>query len=165
MRVVGRAVPPDIGFGPGLGEGAAMTLQTLRQFVPDVQMNLASILAVAALGTLAHTLVTSIRRRRRDLAILKTLGFVKGQVSAAVAWQATTLVAVALLVGLPLGVAAGRRGWRLFADQLGIIAEPAVPVVPTLLAIPVAVLVANLIAVVPGRLAGRTRPALLLRTE
>jgi ABC-type lipoprotein release transport system permease subunit len=28
-----------------------------------------------------HALVTSVRRRRRDLAILKTLGFVRSQVS------------------------------------------------------------------------------------
>ena len=69
---------------------------------------LAGLLALLAAAALAHLLVTSVRRRRRDLAILKSLGFVRGQVSAAVAWQATTVALLALAVGLPLGVALGR---------------------------------------------------------
>ena len=35
---------------------------------------LAALIAAAAAALLAHALATSIRRRRRDLAILKTLG-------------------------------------------------------------------------------------------
>lgn len=56
---------------------------------------LAGLVALLALGTVAHALVTSVRRRRRDLAVLKTLGFVRGQVSQTVAWQATTFALVA----------------------------------------------------------------------
>jgi ABC-type lipoprotein release transport system permease subunit len=73
--------------------------------LPDV---LAGLLALLAASALAHLLVTSIRQRRRDLAVLKTLGFVRSQVSAAVAWQATTVAVVALAVGMPLGFALGR---------------------------------------------------------
>jgi predicted lysophospholipase L1 biosynthesis ABC-type transport system permease subunit len=131
----------------------------------SVPVGLAGILAVAAVGALVHTLVTSLRRRRKDLAILKTIGFVSRQVSGTVAWQATTLVVVGLIVGLPVGLATGRWGWTLFADQLGVVSEPVVPVATALLAVPVALLAANLIALIPGRLAGRTRPALVLRTE
>ena len=67
-------------------EGSASSTKKDRPFdiFNDVQDH---VLAVAALG---HTLVSSIRRRRRDLATLKTLGFTRGQVSATVAWQATT---------------------------------------------------------------------------
>src|SRR5207244_11394189 len=43
---------------------------------------LAALLGVMALAALANTLVSSIRRRRRDLAILKTPGFIGRQVSA-----------------------------------------------------------------------------------
>src|SRR5205823_9586917 len=75
---------------------------------------LAGVLALLAAVTLAHTLVSSVRRRRRDLAVLKTLGFVRGQVSLAVVWQATTLSAIALLIGVPLGTAGGRWAWTLF---------------------------------------------------
>ena len=77
---------------------------------------LAALIAAAAAAVLAHALVTSIRRRRRDLAILKTLGFERRDVRMTVAWQATTVAAIGLLVGLPLGVGIGRFAWNLFAD-------------------------------------------------
>jgi ABC-type lipoprotein release transport system permease subunit len=133
--------------------------------VGNVPLVLAGIIALLATVTMAHTLVTSIRRRRLDLAILKTLGFVRRQVSAAVAWQASTLASVALLIGLPLGVMGGRWGWNVFADRLGVVPDPIVPAVTILLIAPAAVLIANLIAVLPGRIASRLRPAPVLRTE
>jgi hypothetical protein len=126
---------------------------------------LAGLLAALAVATIAHLLVTSIRRRRRDLAVLKTMGFVRGQVSAAVAWQATTLVFIALLVGIPLGVAGGRWIWQEFADRIGIAPAPSVPLITLLLFIHVAVVVANLLAAGPGWVAGRLKPAPVLRTE
>ena len=120
--------------------------------------------ALLATATLAHTLVTSIRRRRRDFAILKALGFVKRQVSGAVAWQATTLAGISLAAGLPLGILAGRWGWNFLAERLGVVPEPVVPLT-VLLVIPVAVALANLIAFPPGRIASRLRAAVVLRTE
>jgi hypothetical protein len=128
-------------------------------------MILAGVLAVLAVVTLAHLLVTSIRRRRRDLAILKTLGFLRSQVSAAVAWQASVLVGLALLIGLPVGVAAGRWVWLVFASRLGVPADPLIPMTPVLLAVPTALVVANALAAGPGLIAGRLRPAPVLRSE
>jgi hypothetical protein len=133
--------------------------------IESLPLLLAGLLALAGAATLMHTLISSIRRRRRDLAILKTLGFVRGQVSAAVAWQATTLVLLALLIGIPLGIAAGRWGWNFFANQLGIVPEPQVSMVPLLVAIPATVLLANVIAVLPGRAASRVSAASVLRSE
>lgn len=126
---------------------------------------LAGLLALLAVATVAHLLVTSIRRRRRDFAVLKTMGFVRRQVSAAVAWQATTLVVLALIVGLPLGAAAGRWVWQVFADRIGIAPNPHIPLVTLLLFIPVAIAVANVLAAGPGWVAGRLKPAPVLRTE
>jgi ABC-type antimicrobial peptide transport system permease subunit len=154
-------------FGPNVGiQGveSGTNLEYLKR-TEGLPLLLFGILALAALTTLAHTLVTSIRRRRRDLAILKTLGFVRRQISATVAWQATVVAAVSLVVGLPLGIAAGRWGWTFFADQLGVVPEPVIPFSVTLLAIPTLVLLANLIAVLPGRLASRIKPAAVLRSE
>jgi predicted lysophospholipase L1 biosynthesis ABC-type transport system permease subunit len=130
-----------------------------------IPLALSGLLALAAIGTLVHVLVTSIRRRRRDLAILKTLGFVRRQVSATVAWQASTLAAIALVIGLPLGVAVGRWGWTLYADANGALPVPVVDLPPLLVAIPVTLLLANLIALIPGRLAASTRPAAVFRWE
>jgi len=126
---------------------------------------LAGLLALLAASALAHLLVTSVRRRRHDLAILKVLGFVRRQVSAAVAWQATTVALLALAVGLPLGVALGRWSWSLLADRIGVGAPPVTPGPALLAGVAGTVLVANLVAAWPGRVAARTRPAVALRSE
>jgi predicted lysophospholipase L1 biosynthesis ABC-type transport system permease subunit len=141
---------------------------------PDLEdlANLASLPAVLAIvlaslgaATLAHTLVTSVRRRRRDLAVLKTLGFVRRQVSFVVACQTTTLVVLALAIGVPLGASLGRLAWTTYADDLGAVVRPQVPPLPILLAVPVALLFANAVAAVPAWLAARTRPATIFHAE
>ena len=76
-------------------------------------------LGLLALLTITHLLLTSVHRRRRDLAVLRALGFTGGQVRATVSWMAVTL-AVALAVGIPVGLLCGRQPWRVFAGQLGI---------------------------------------------
>jgi hypothetical protein len=126
---------------------------------------LAGVLALLAVATVAHALVTAVRRRRRDLALLKTLGFTRRQISVTVAWQATTLGAVALLIGVPVGVIVGRWAWTALADNLGTVAEPIVPVLAVVLAIPLVLLIANTVAFVPGRIAARLRPATVLRSK
>src|SRR5262249_57244033 len=90
----------------------------------------AIIFAAAAVAALAHALLVSMRRRRRELAILKTLGFTRRQVAATLAWQATAIAVVAVIVGLPVGILAGRWAWNLFADQLGVLPEPVTPALP-----------------------------------
>jgi ABC-type antimicrobial peptide transport system permease subunit len=126
---------------------------------------LGGLLAVLAVALLAQVLLTTVRRRRRDLAVLKTLGFLRRQVSAAVAWQATALAAVALLVGLPLGVAGGRWAWSLFAGSVGVGPNAGVPLGAIALMIPATLLLANAIAAIPGWSAARIRPAVTLRNE
>ena len=133
----------------------------LLPLIPDT----AAIHRQRAVTMLAHVLVTSINRRRRDLAILKTLGFERGQLTAAVAWHATTLSLVALLIGLPVGVAAGRWVWSSFAGTIGIVPSSSVPIVVVLVTVPATLLLANLIALLPGRAAGRGQAATVLRTE
>ena len=74
------------------------------------------------------------------------------------AWQATTFVVVAMAIGMPLGVAAGRLAWTAFANHLGALSEPVTPPLALLVTVPGAILVANLIAAVPASIAGRMRP-------
>src|SRR5207248_4343367 len=139
-------------------------LENLRR-VDHLPSLLAALFGAVALFTVGHMLVSSVRRRRHDVAILRTMGFVRRQVSAVVAWQATTVVVFGLVVGLPLGIAGGRWPWRGVANQLGLRAEPVVPVLVVLLVGAGALLVANALAPLPGLLAARTRPAEILRTE
>jgi len=126
---------------------------------------LAAVLAVVALATLAQVLVASTGRRQRDLAVLKTLGFVRRQVAGVVVWQATALVLAGLLVGLPLGVATGRWLWALFADRLGVPPTPVVPVWLLVAAVPVTLVVADALAAGPALLAARRPPGPALRAE
>jgi ABC-type lipoprotein release transport system permease subunit len=126
---------------------------------------LSGLLALLALGTLAHALVTSINRRRRDLAICKTLGFTRGDVARAVAWQSSTFIVVSLAFGLLAGVIAGRWLWSVYANQLGILSVPRVPAWTLILMVPAAGLLANGLALLPARSAAGTRPAIVLRAE
>ena len=78
-------------------------------------------LAVSGAATLVHLLVVSVSRRRREMGLLKALGFVNRQIVASVAWQATALVAVGIVVGVPLGIVLGREVWSAFANNLGVV--------------------------------------------
>jgi putative ABC transport system permease protein len=212
FTITGTAVVPEINQGgPGLGEGAVLTLEGFGELVPDEQPNvafvhfasggedsaaleqlrfagellspvlpdalydiervrtlpviLAALLALVGVVTLVHSLVSLVRTQRRDLAVLKTLGFTRSQVARTTAWQGTVFVALALVVGVPLGIGLGRWSWRLIADQLGVVSAPRVPVPAIIALVPAALLVANLAAAVPGWLAARIRPAEALRAE
>ncbi len=133
--------------------------------VQNLPVFLAAVLALLAAATIGHLLVSSVRRRRHELAVLKSLGFVRRQIVATVCWQATTLMAIALGIGVPLGVVVGRRAWGLLADQLGILPRPTVPLVGLLALAPAALLLANAIAAIPAWSAGRTQAAVVLRSE
>ena len=126
---------------------------------------LAALFALIALLTVGNTLVNSVRRRRRDLAVLRTMGFVRRQVSSVVAWQATVVAVVAIVLGLPLGVAAGRSAWNLVTDRLGLPADAIVPGGLLVAVAAVTLIAANLVAVGPGILATRTPPATILHGE
>ena len=126
---------------------------------------LAALLAILAVLAIGHTLVTSVRRRRRELALLKTMGFDRRQLSATVAWQATTLAAVGLIVGIPLGLLIGNQVWDAVANGLGITPGATIPTLALVLMAVGALVVANLIAFFPARAAGRTPAAVALRAE
>jgi len=126
---------------------------------------LVSGLALGAIVALALTLIASVRQRRRDLALLKTVGFVRWQLAATVAWQATVAAAVGIVVGIPLGVVTGRWLWDLFARQIYAVPYPTVSV-PSLALVALGTLfLANVVAAVPARNAARTPTALMLRAE
>ena len=133
--------------------------------VQDLPQVLGIGLAAVALLTIAHLLITSVRRRRRDFAVLRALGFTSWQVRGTLCWQALTLGGIALVIGVPAGIACGRLGWQVFAHQLGITPVVAVPL--AVLAVTAAgwLVAAAVIAVLPGEAATRNPPARALRSE
>jgi ABC-type antimicrobial peptide transport system permease subunit len=126
---------------------------------------LAALLAVVGTAVLGQFIVVSGRRRRRDFAILKALGMFRRQVSAITAWQVSTVTGLALLAGLPLGVAAGRWSWAIFARGLCIPAAAITPIWLVLVMVPAVIVIANAVAFWPGRAAARLSPAEVLRAE
>jgi hypothetical protein len=118
--------------------------------------------AVVALGLI---LIASVRRRRHDLALLKTLGFTQRQLAAVLAWQATVAAVIGIVVGMPLGVFVGRDLWIQFARSIHVVPSPVVPVWLVLLIGLGALIFANLVAIFPGRAAARTPAGLVLRAE
>jgi ABC-type lipoprotein release transport system permease subunit len=133
--------------------------------IQNLPVILAALLGFLATATLAHLLVSSVRRRRSDLAMLKTLGFDRGQIRRTVAWQATTLGLFAAVVGIPLGVASGRISWNLLSGGLGTVSRPVSPTLFLVLLVPATILLANAVAALPAVFAARVRPAVALRAE
>jgi hypothetical protein len=125
---------------------------------------LAGVLAVLGLAVLAQFILASARRRRRDFALLKVLGMFRRELSAVAFWQVATVTAVALVVGVPLGIAGGRWAWQLFASQAGLPADAITPL-PVLWMIPATLAVAALVALPPARSVARVPAAATLRSE
>lgn len=117
-----------------------------------------------AAATLAHLVVSVVRRRRRDLALCAAMGMPRRQVLRAVVIQALLVANVALVVGLPVGLAAGRWAWRSFASDLGVVDTLRLPVA-ALVVVPVVEALAVAVAIGPAVVAARRRPSLALRSE
>jgi hypothetical protein len=158
----GRGLPEGIQVVTGPTPPAEVEKLDQVEALPRV---LAGFLALLAGLAVAHALVTAVRRRRRDLAILQTLGFVRRQVAAAVAWQATTTAAIGLLVGIPVGFVIGRAAWAFVADGIGVATDARVPLLTLFAVGAVTLLVANAVAAAPALAASRIRPAAVLRSE
>ncbi len=126
---------------------------------------LAAVLALTAVAALGLTLAASVRRRRRDLATLKALGFTRRQLLSTVCWQSSVAVGIGVGVGVPLGIVLGRWLWTLFARDMYVVPEPTVPVLSVILVAIGAIVFANLVATIPGRIAAQTPTALVLRSE
>lgn len=149
------------------GEGPRDTPADVISFgrVENLPLVLGATLGVVAALALVHTISSSVRRRRNDLAILKTLGFERRQLRAAVAWQASALAIASAAIAIPAGIALGRWTWQLLADQIGVVPKAVVPGVTVALVVPAAVVLANLFAAIPGGSAARLHPARVLRAE
>jgi hypothetical protein len=122
-------------------------------------------LAAGAVSGLGLMLVASVRRRRRDLALLKALGFTQRQLAATMAWQSSIAVLIGTFVGVPTGIVLGRSLWDLFAREINAVPAPSVPTLTVTLIAIGALLLANIVSAFPGRIAARTPTALVLRAE
>jgi hypothetical protein len=82
-----------------------------------------------------------------------------------VAWPATTLAGIGIIVGRPLGIVIRRAVWRAFANNLGAVPVSVVPIWFLVALLAGVVVVANLIALGPALVATRSKPQELLLTQ
>jgi hypothetical protein len=123
------------------------------------------LLVVAATVGLAATIIASVRSRRRELAVLRTLGFTGRQLRNSVRVQTLAMMVGGFVVGAPLGIAIGSIAWRAFAARLGVVPAASIPVGWIVATAAGAALIAILAAAGPARVAARTKPADPLRSQ
>ncbi|WP_242666532.1 MULTISPECIES: ABC transporter permease [Parafrankia] len=130
--------------------------------LPAMLQTVLAALAVAAAG---HAVGTTCRHARRELAILRTLGFTPAQTARIPLVTSCVTTALAVAVAVPLGLLLGRLAWWEIATATGVATSPAVPV-SLLVALPPAVILIGLVlAAPPASRAARLLPGALLRRE
>ena len=177
--------PPElaVSFRPGVDRAAA--LERMRAFnngeLPSAPIQhaeiqqlreldrlpwiLAGFLIAIALLAVGHLIVLSVRRRAHDFAVLRALGCTPRQVDRIVAWQATMLAVAGTVVGAPFGILLGRFVWTRLADAYGVGTDTAWPWITMAIALIGTVVLANAIAWLPARRAGRRPVVETLRAE
>ena len=139
-------------------------LTNLRSITP-ITLSLAGFFGLVGLAGLVHALVVSVRRRRRDFAVLQAFGMQRSELRRLVRSQAVSTVAVAMVVGIPLGIVAGRSVWKLSIGTLGIVDTATIPIGQLAVVALGAAVLAVAVAVVPGRMVVRGGPGRALRAE
>ena len=153
-------------FDPGFdGEQYVPSAIASLSRVRSIPYVLAGLLALLAVVTITHTLLTSLRARRHDLAIVRALGAAPAVVRRSVHWQATLVTLVPALIGAPLGFVVGRVVFTALADDIGALSTPAFPSSGLGGVLIGVVVLANLVALWPARLARRWSTAAALRSE
>ncbi|HTD49560.1 MAG TPA: FtsX-like permease family protein, partial [Acidimicrobiia bacterium] len=141
---------------------AVDTLSAQRQFL-DVGAGYATVGLLADLAGIGVLMVDRVRARRRQIAVMRALGFQAGTLRRALRVEAAVIAAEGILAGL---VTAVILAWRLGASgALGQHLAFSVPI-GALCALAAAVVAASIVATnVPARRAGRLRPAGALRSD
>ena len=126
VRIQERLEELDIfGYSPLIFNGAVRPPEVIEaDATRSIPVVVAASLAVVGALALGIIMWGSVRSRRRDLAVLRALGFCPRQVRWSVRIQSLAITVTAFVVGVPLGVIAGRLLWRTFAAQLGVVPDP-----------------------------------------
>lgn len=155
-----RGAPADTMRRLGMtsaGERPAVILNLVR--IRAVPFMLAWLVAALAVVTVGHVMITSIRNRRRDVAVLRSIGADRRWITRTVHWQATVYSFVPLALGVPLGIIAGRIVFELFANSVGAVPDASFPFVTLAEVLVGFVVLANAAGAVSARRARRLAPA------
>jgi len=157
-----RAYPGQVSqYSLPTAPGTVGNLTTLKRF----PVALALYAGVLGLVALINVLSSTARRRRRELATLRSLGLNRTQASSCIAWQAISVCAVALFIGIPLGAILGASVWATVSSRVDLATDPLWPVVACAFVAAGALVVACGSGLTIGWGAARPRPARALHDE
>ncbi len=167
-----RSIKDDLTGWDSLGYTPFVHTEPVRpaQIADVAAMRSAPLLLAALVATtmgvgLVLAIGVSVRTRRRELAVLRSLGATGQQLRATLRWQAISIVAVGVAFGVPLGIALGRMTWHAFAEGLGIAPAPTVSLPWTALLVLATFVIGLLASALPGRIAAQISPSAALRSE
>jgi ABC-type antimicrobial peptide transport system permease subunit len=83
--------------------------------------------ALLTLLVLVHSLSTVANRRRHDLGVLRAIGMRPKQARRVLWWHGGILAAMAVAIGLPLGIVGGRLLWHAVSDSIDSVYSPHSP--------------------------------------
>ena len=126
---------------------------------------LALFLGLLAAVAVTYSAAVAVRRRRRDLALLRVVGMTAAELRAVVTVQVLALSVSGALLGTVLGTMTGRQVWRWVAESVSIPFAPALPGPAVALVVLAALAVTEVAATSSRRAAGRIAPAIALRSE
>lgn len=126
---------------------------------------LSIMVAIAFILLASYLLFVTVRARRFEIAVMRALGFSTRDVRWSVAAQATATVLVVMIVAVPAGLAIGRWAWLEYARDLHVLPVSVMPWSTLAIVCVAAIVVANVVALLPGWLAARRSPGYDLRSE
>ena len=112
------------------------------------------VVATAMAAGLFVAITVATRARRLELAVLAALGCTTADLRSSIRAHAFTVVLVGVVVGLPLGLAAGNVAYRAFATGIGVVPEPFTPIAAMAVIVVAAVLIGSAAAVAASRRLG-----------
>ncbi len=137
------------------------SLRNIRQ----LPLVLVALLGAMAAAALVHRLATSSRSLRRELAVLRSMGFTDGQVLQSGGAQGATVSTLALIGAVPAGLIGAGVVWRLIAEYLVVVPQPIVPWTTVTIVIAATLVFGMAVGIVIALCGGRTRVSALLRSE
>ena len=161
LTALARAIGPDFVATSFVSPDDIVTIGLLQ----NLPLILAGVLGVMAALSLLHMLLAGLSRRRRELAVLRTLGLARAQLVSTVIWQGEWLVLLSLVLGLAIGIVGAHWLWDRLTTGIGLTSAPTISILSLGVAAFAIALLASLIAAGPGLVASRTNPATVLRSE
>ncbi|HEX2785339.1 MAG TPA: FtsX-like permease family protein [Ilumatobacteraceae bacterium] len=132
--------------------------------ISAVTLLLAAMVGALGAAVIAYSLIVCVRRRGKELAVLRAIGHRPVQSGAILSTQALAVVIIAITLGVPLGILVGRMVWVAIATSSNLLARADVSsTVP--LAATTTLLVMAVISIWPSWRASRINVATALRSE